>query len=122
MIIRDKEIEKRLFAIIKQEVGKPVLKSPPDKDGEETYILGQRISTTTIDQFRKTLQIRFEVVSSSLPDANDIAADIIDTSNKLYDDLELNLLGDSPELNGMADDSQNGIYIVSFIMQIGYLV
>lgn len=122
MIIRDKEIEKRLFAIIKQEVGKPVLKSPPDKDGEETYILGQRISTTTIDQFRKTLQIRFEVVSQSLPDANDIAADIIDVSNKLYDDLELNLLGDSPELNGMADDSQNGVYIVSFIMQIGYLV
>lgn len=122
MIIRDKEIEKRLFAIIKQEVGKPVLKSPPDKDSEETYILGQRISTTTIDQFRKTLQIRFEVVSPSLPDANDIAADMIDASNKLYDDLELNLLGDSPDLNGMVDDSQNGVYIVSFIMQIGYLV
>lgn len=121
MIIRDKEIEKRLFSIIKQEVGKPVLKSAPDND-DDAYILGQRISTTTLDQFRKILQIRFEVISSSLPEANDIAANIIDASNKLYDDLELNLLGDSPDLDGMMDDSQTGKFIVSFIMQIGYLV
>lgn len=120
MTVRDVQIQKRLFEIIREGTGKTVLKSPPS-ESSDPYVLGQKISTTSIDQFIKLLQVKFEVVARTLSEANEIAADIIDLSNRLYDDNSLNLTGDAPELDGMMDDSQNGLFTVSFFIQIGYL-
>lgn len=119
----DQQIMNDLFKFIKNETGISVKKSAPKKsDVVFPYIIGHRVNTISINAFMRSLQLGFDSCSDDYYLAHENAAQVLDAINKWFDSAPFNLLGNAPEVNGMNDDGEHGVYVTELTVQIGYQV
>lgn len=118
----DEQIMRSMFEYIKQDTGLSVRLSAPSKDeASEPYIIGHRVNTITVNTFMRTLQLGFDSVAFDFYTAHDNAAKILDSIGKWFETSPFNLIGNAPEVNGMNDDGEDGVFDTQLTVQIGYM-
>lgn len=118
----DEQIMQNMFEFIEKDTGIKIRLSAPSKDKvDQPYTIGHRINTITVNRFIRNLQIGFDSVAFDFYIAHENAAKILDSVTKWFNQSPFNLLGEAPEVNGMNDDGDNGVYDTQLTLQIGYL-